>query len=452
MDPDDSSLNPPLPPPPSTGSVSRPSSSSTHIAVDMHSTPEENLYAAAQAMREGIMRGTSRSKSRAKDKGKAAATTTTATTSPPPSASASSIAHPTTAASSSSSSSSSSTSSTTNSQPASNPASEAAAAVPEGGEGGGTPPFTFDKDMARYPASMTSSVRDHVYEGGLRYHAYRAGKYAFPNDEVEQNRDDMKHTMTLMLCRGAYFYAPVEGVLEEGGEVLDLGTGTGIWAMELGDKYPNTTITGIDLSPIQPTFVPENVHFFVDDFEEEWVDPEDKYDFIHLRHTLHSVQDPPALLDRAICHLKPGGYFEAQELAVQPQADDDTLTPETPYALRDYINYMAAGMRILGSNVHAIGDLPEQMRAAGFQDVRKTTHKCPVGVWPRDKRLRFCGLFLRTALMDGLRGLSRRPLTALGWTPLQIEIFLVEVRKAIMEAGVHAYLVLHVVHGRKPVG
>lgn len=71
---------------------------------------------------------------------------------------------------------------------------------------------------------MTSSVRDHVYEGGLRYHAYRAGKYAFPNDEAEQNRDDMKHAMTLMLCRGAYFYAPVEDVLEAGGaEVLDLG-------------------------------------------------------------------------------------------------------------------------------------------------------------------------------------------------------------------------------------
>lgn len=77
--------------------------------------------------------------------------------------------------------------------------------------------------MARYPPSMTSSVREHVFEGGLRYHAYRAGKYAFPNDEVEQNRDDMKHAMTLMLCRGEYFYAPVKQVLERGGEVLDLG-------------------------------------------------------------------------------------------------------------------------------------------------------------------------------------------------------------------------------------
>ena len=111
---------------------------------------------------------------------------------------------------------------------------------------------------------------------------------------------------------------------------------------------------------------------------------------------------------------------------------------------------MAAGMRALGSDVHAVRTLPDDLRAAGFEDVRATTHKCPLGVWPRDKRLRFCGLFLRTAIMDGLRGLSRRPLTALGWTQLQIEMFLVDVRKALMDSGVHAYMTLHVVHGRKP--
>lgn len=81
----------------------------------------------------------------------------------------------------------------------------------------------FDAELAESPPSVTSSVREHVYEGGLRYHAYRAGRYPFPNDDVEQNRDDMKHAMTLMLCHGAYFYAPVEQVLDDGAEVLDLG-------------------------------------------------------------------------------------------------------------------------------------------------------------------------------------------------------------------------------------
>jgi hypothetical protein len=173
----------------------------------MHLTSEEDLYAAARAMCEGM---------RPKSKGKAkAGALTNPPTSLPPSASDSSIALP----SSSASSASSTTTATTDNSPPHTPTGPETQTEPEGPQ----TPFTFDPDMARYPPSMTSSVRDHIYEGGLRYHAYRAGKYAFPNDEIEQNRDDMKHTMTLMLCRGAYFYAPVEAELDAGGEVLDLG-------------------------------------------------------------------------------------------------------------------------------------------------------------------------------------------------------------------------------------
>lgn len=86
---------------------------------------------------------------------------------------------------------------------------------------------TAEEDAAEFgidTASISSSIREHIYEGGLRYHAYHAGRYPFPNDGLEQDRDDMKHNMTLMLCDGKFVLAPVEEVLERGGEVLDLGT------------------------------------------------------------------------------------------------------------------------------------------------------------------------------------------------------------------------------------
>ncbi len=152
-----------------------------------------------------------------------------------------------------------------------------------------------------------------------------------------------------------------------------------------------------------------------------------------------------------ISHLKPGGYLEFQEIEYWPYCDDDSLTDQTPYALRNYINYMGAGLKAYEADVHAVRTLPEEMKEAGFDEVRVITHKCPLGVWPLDKRLRLCGLFLQTSCMDGLRGISRRPLTALGWTQLQIEMFLVDVRKAIMDPNIHAYLQYHVVYGRKPL-
>lgn len=133
------------------------------------------------------------------------------------------------------------------------------------------------------------------------------------------------------------------------------------------------------------------------------------------------------------------------------QSDDGTVSPSIPYALRDFINYLVAGMAALGTDVYGILKIPDELRAAGFEDIKHTTHKSPIGSWPQDKRLRLAGLFQRTAIMDGLRGISRRPLLALGWTQLQIEMFLVDVRKALMNPDVHAYLTFHMIYARKPL-
>jgi methylase of polypeptide subunit release factors len=47
--------------------------------------------------------------------------------------------------------------------------------------------------------------------------------------------------------------------------VLDIATGTGTWAIEMADDYPEAQIIGTDLSPIQPYHVPPNLRFFVED-------------------------------------------------------------------------------------------------------------------------------------------------------------------------------------------
>jgi len=40
--------------------------------------------------------------------------------------------------------------------------------------------------------------------------------------------------------------------------------------IEMADEYPSAQVLGIDLSPEQPTWVPPNCKFEVDDFELEW--------------------------------------------------------------------------------------------------------------------------------------------------------------------------------------
>ncbi|KAK2761520.1 methyltransferase domain-containing protein [Colletotrichum kahawae] len=108
--------------------------------------------------------------------------------------------------------------------------------------------------------SFSSSIRDFKFENRRRYHKYKEGQYNFPNDEPEQEREDMKHHMIVALCDSKLHNAPIASPQK----VLDIGTGTGIWAIEMGDE---ADIEGIDLSPIQPPCVPPNVRFIVDDAE-----------------------------------------------------------------------------------------------------------------------------------------------------------------------------------------
>jgi hypothetical protein len=77
--------------------------------------------------------------------------------------------------------------------------------------------------------SLGSSILEHSYHNGRRYHRYRHGRYPIPNDEAEQNREDMLHTMMMEATDGRLFYAPIDPNPQK---VIDLGTGTGLWAIE----------------------------------------------------------------------------------------------------------------------------------------------------------------------------------------------------------------------------
>lgn len=87
----------------------------------------------------------------------------------------------------------------------------------------------YESDLAsRASTSVCSAVRDYEFENNRRYHRFQEGRYQFPNDEPEQEREDMKHAMVLHLCQGKLHFAP----LENPQNVLDIGTGTGIWAID----------------------------------------------------------------------------------------------------------------------------------------------------------------------------------------------------------------------------
>lgn len=98
-----------------------------------------------------------------------------------------------------------------------------------------------------------------------RYHAYREGAYFLPNDDKEQERLDLVHHVFRISLDGALFLAPISSDIKR---ALDIGTGTGIWAIDFADEFPkylhrilmttsladfvgSAEVVGTDLSPIQ---------------------------------------------------------------------------------------------------------------------------------------------------------------------------------------------------------
>jgi SAM-dependent methyltransferase len=66
---------------------------------------------------------------------------------------------------------------------------------------------------------------------------------------MEQDRMDLHHEILLQLLEGELHKAPIGKTPQR---ILDVGCGTGIWAIDAADKYPSAEVLGIDLSPLQP--------------------------------------------------------------------------------------------------------------------------------------------------------------------------------------------------------
>lgn len=91
-------------------------------------------------------------------------------------------------------------------------------------------------------------------------------------------------------------------------------------------------LQGTDLSPIQPTDVYDNVHFFIDDAsEEDWAVEPASYDYIHTRVLLGSFGDFRDIIRKSFYYTKPGGYMESQEIFPTPFCDDGTMPDDWPF-------------------------------------------------------------------------------------------------------------------------
>lgn len=242
----------------------------------------------------------------------------------------------------------------------------------------------------------------------------------------------------------------------------------------MGDAYPDAIIEGTDLSPIQPTDVPTNVRFVIDDAEQEdWAVPEYHYDYIHTRFMMGCFEDFRAIINRGFKHTRPGGWMESQDVMHPPFCDDGTMPEDWPF--KDWSDSMEEASMKANRPLSIANQLKRWYIEAGFVDVHEKIIKLPINSWPRGKHLKTLGKYWAEDLLAGLQGFSLALFSReFGWSKTEIEVcvpnflypvsfrypagilttgdqvYLVNVRKSITDHRVHAYHKYYVVYGRRP--
>ncbi|KAF4962544.1 hypothetical protein FSARC_9322 [Fusarium sarcochroum] len=234
---------------------------------------------------------------------------------------------------------------------------------------------------------VDSNIATGVLEAdhGRRYHAFHEGTYLVPNDDEEQGRMDLVHHIYSLLLEGKLHTAPIGDSPQR---VLDLGTGTGIWAIDFADEHSSAEVIGTDLSPIQPDWIPANCVFEVDDFEDPWVYKK-PFDYIHARELEGCIADEDKFFQSAFQNLNSGGYLELQAMRGYFMSDDDSI--KNAKNAEAWAVAIRESSTKFGKPIDCVTEWKDKLIKAGFEDVHQKILKLPVGSWPKDPVLKEIG-------------------------------------------------------------
>ncbi|KAF5694729.1 methyltransferase [Fusarium denticulatum] len=308
---------------------------------------------------------------------------------------------------------------------------------------------TFSGTDSESLESLRSSVLRFQEENGRTYHAMSSGNYNFPNDASESDRLDLQHNLWLLTLHGELGLSPK--IKEPAKRVMDVGTGTGIWAIEYADLHPEAQVAltlRLRIANLSLR-VPPNCAFEIDDLEKEWMWTE-PFDFIFCRVMTGSFADMEKFVQNAYDNLEPGGYLEMQDLTYPIACDDGTLPPDCE-VLRSGLLSIEASAKA-GRAINLAPKYKSFLEKSGFVDVVEKQFKWPINEWPKDKHYKELGKWSYANINNGLEGLLLGLFTRfLGWSADEVRVFCSAMRKQLRDRSIHAYIPVYVVYGRKPL-
>ncbi|KAF5251728.1 hypothetical protein FANTH_3338 [Fusarium anthophilum] len=258
----------------------------------------------------------------------------------------------------------------------------------------------------------------------------------------------LRHHFTLLLLEDKLHLAPLKPDIQR---VLDIGTGTAIWAIDFADEHPHVEVVGTEISPIQPTWMPSNLQLEIEDCNDTWTFRPDSFDFVHMRFMLGSITDWTATFREAFTACTPGGWVESYEVSSTMESDDNSIPDDS--AMKRWGEVFEEGGQRAGRSFSMIREDVQRrsMEEAGFVNIHVVDLKAPVGGWHTEERLKQVGQYMQAALERDYEGyLLFLACELLGWTEEQVRALCTQLRREIRSGQHHPYFRQRIVYGQKP--
>ncbi|PHH89241.1 hypothetical protein CDD83_6432 [Cordyceps sp. RAO-2017] len=258
----------------------------------------------------------------------------------------------------------------------------------------------------------------------------RDGSYFLPTDSAEQDRLDEQHKLCLMLLDGKLGLAPVKAPRR----VLDVATGTGIWAIQYAEQQPQAEVVGADLCVFQHESPAANCSFVRLDVEKDAWGLDHGFDYIHFRYVLSCFDDTRAVIGTAFDHLSPGGYVEFHDF-VFSIVDLDGSFKGT--ALERWQAAVSRGAASVGRDLNKAVLYPGWCRDAGFVDVTETLFPLPFGTWVRGAAMKRLGEAAVRNIRALIGGSLRSFLELAGLSKSEMEELIDEAMEDTRDPNIH---------------
>lgn len=215
---------------------------------------------------------------------------------------------------------------------------------------------------------------------------------------TEHNRLNVQHEM-LKIKLGGLFLQPravQRALVPRNGSipaVLDVGSGSGSWVLDMGEMFPHAEVVGLDLAPANlPREPTPNCRFECDDVNFGLSHYKNSFDVVHARCVDTGIADYPHFLKDVHQVLRPGGVFLSVsgsskmlgkdfEPCVKGKVDPSVPSENNTATLLAGFHEAARARGAKTETFLYIRGWLEEMGKNAWSTVGETTFYVPVGPW-----------------------------------------------------------------------